>query len=66
MEFNLDENFGARTAPIFREAGHDVETVADAPERLTRRHHLRRLHPRQRCLVTLDLASPTSCASLRI
>jgi hypothetical protein len=29
MEFNLDENFGARTVPIFREAGHDVETVGD-------------------------------------
>jgi len=29
MKFKLDENFGARTVPIFHELGHDVETFRD-------------------------------------
>jgi hypothetical protein len=28
MRFKLDENFGSRSARLFPEAGHDVETVA--------------------------------------
>ncbi|MEK7752134.1 MAG: DUF5615 family PIN-like protein [Acidobacteriota bacterium] len=29
MRFKLDENFGRRTLGLFRELGHDVETVHD-------------------------------------
>ena len=29
MRFKLDENFGRRTLGVFRELGHDVETVRD-------------------------------------
>lgn len=27
MKFKLDENFGSRSAHLFVEAGHDIETV---------------------------------------
>lgn len=29
MKFKLDENFGTRTQPIFKKAGHTVKTVRD-------------------------------------
>jgi predicted nuclease of predicted toxin-antitoxin system len=56
MKFKLDENFGARTVPIFREVGHDVETVRDehlsgSPDPTIFDACVRE----QRCLVTLDL-----------
>ncbi|MGE5527563.1 MAG: DUF5615 family PIN-like protein [Patescibacteria group bacterium] len=56
MRFKLDENFGTRTQKLFRDAGHQVETVLSeglqgcSDERLLdvcRAEHL--------CLVTLDI-----------
>lgn len=29
MRFKLDENFGSRTQCLFREAGHDIQTVRE-------------------------------------
>ncbi len=56
MKFKLDENFGRRTANIFREAGHDVHTIheenmAGASDEQVYDHCIKE----QRCLVTLDL-----------
>ena len=56
MKFKLDENLGMRLQEIFKEYGHDVETVvseglqgcADSKLFLT-------CGEEQRCLVTLDL-----------
>ena len=56
MKFKLDENFGTRTQHIFRDAGHDVQTVRD--ESLQGASDLRIYQvccAEQRCLVTLDL-----------
>ena len=56
MKFKLDENFGTRTVPIFRDFGHDVETVRDeslggASDRVVFQPCI----GEARCLVTLDL-----------
>lgn len=62
MKFKLDENFGTRAQRIFRNRGHDVQTVRD--EALQGSSD-RRLYDiccaENRCLVTLDLdfADPT-------
>ncbi|MEK7274458.1 MAG: DUF5615 family PIN-like protein [Candidatus Desantisbacteria bacterium] len=56
MKFKLDENFGTRTQQLFREAGHNVQTVHD--QRLhgcSDRHLYEVCCDEQRCLVTLDL-----------
>ena len=37
MKFKLDENFGTRTQQLFREAGHNVQTVHDHKERRVRK-----------------------------
>ena len=56
MNFKLDENFGTRTQRIFRELGHNADSVIDeglggasdiALYQVCREHGL--------CLVTLDL-----------
>jgi len=56
MKFKLDENFGTRTRQIFKEYGHDVETVRE--QGLTGCSDSRLFDvccAEQRCLVTLDL-----------
>ena len=56
MRFKLDENFGSRSARLFPEAGHDVETVAGeglsgATDELIFETCIRE----NRCLLSLDL-----------
>lgn len=56
MRLKLDENLGHMAADLFRQAGHDVETVpgeglASSPDG----HILNACQQEQRCLVTLDL-----------
>lgn len=56
MKFKLDENFGGRTQNIFREAGHDIETVRE--EGLSGSSDaglFERCREEKRILVTLDL-----------
>ena len=56
MNFKLDENLGRRTPQLFRDAGHDVQTVQE--EALSRASDLeiyRVCRIERRCLVTLDL-----------
>jgi predicted nuclease of predicted toxin-antitoxin system len=56
MRFKLDENFGSRTAGVFRQLGHDVETVRDQGLQGCSDDNLFALCSRERrCLVTLDL-----------
>ncbi len=56
MRFKLDENLGFRTGSLIREAGHEVETVAE--EKLSGaddRDLFARCSAEARCLITLDL-----------
>ena len=56
MKFKLDENFGTRTHQLFKNAGHDVQTVRE--ESLGGASDQRIYEvccAEQRCLVTLDL-----------
>jgi len=56
MRFKLDENFGTRTQRIFKDAGHDVQTVREESLQGTSDRHLYdTCCAEQRCLVTLDL-----------
>jgi len=56
MNFKLDENFGARTQHLFRDAGHTVQTVLDESLGGTTDENLYRVCcSEQLCLVTLDL-----------
>jgi predicted nuclease of predicted toxin-antitoxin system len=56
MKFKLDENFGTRTQHLFRNAGHDVQTIRDEGLQGRSDHHLYEVcFAEQRCLVTLDL-----------
>lgn len=56
MRLKLDENLGHNAADLFRDAGHDIETVpgeglASSPDDVI----LDACRREQRCLVTLDL-----------
>ena len=56
MRFKLDENFGTRTQRIFKDAGHDVQTVREESLQGASDQHLYEVCcAEQRCLVTLDL-----------
>ncbi len=56
MNFKLDENFGTRTQQLFREAGHQVQTVRDEGLSGSSDQHLYEVCcGERRCLVTLDL-----------
>ncbi len=56
MNFKLDENFGTRTQRLFREAGHQVQTVRDEGLSGAADQHLYETCCAERlCLVTLDL-----------
>jgi predicted nuclease of predicted toxin-antitoxin system len=56
VKVKLDENLGHTAADLFRQAGHDLETVRS--EGLSGRPDedvIAACQPEQRCLVTLDL-----------
>jgi predicted nuclease of predicted toxin-antitoxin system len=56
MRFKLDENFGSRTAGLFRLRGHDVATVREQELAGCSDEGLFEVCAREdRCLVTLDL-----------
>jgi predicted nuclease of predicted toxin-antitoxin system len=56
VKFKLDENFGQRCVALFREAGHDVATVASQRLCGTEDANLFDVcHRENRCLVTLDM-----------
>jgi predicted nuclease of predicted toxin-antitoxin system len=56
MRFKLDENFGTQTQHIFKDAGHDVQTVREESLQGASDRHLYEVNcAEQRCLVTLDL-----------
>ncbi len=56
MNFKLDENLGTRTQQLFREAGHQVQTVRDEGLSGGSDQHLYEICCAERfCLVTLDL-----------
>ena len=62
MKFKLDENLGSRTAHLFSEAGHGVETVfkeglSGASDELI----FETCFLENRCLVSLDLDFAASC-----
>lgn len=56
MKFKLDENFGTRTQQLFRNQGHDVQTVGDQElQGCSDRYLYEACCTEHRCLVTLDL-----------
>ena len=56
MRFKLDENFGARTQRVFREAGHDVRTAREEELQGSTDEVISSVcAAEERCLVTLDL-----------
>jgi predicted nuclease of predicted toxin-antitoxin system len=56
MQFKLDENFGTRTQHLFREAGHEIQTVrGQGLEGSSDRELYQVCCSEGRCLVTLDL-----------
>jgi predicted nuclease of predicted toxin-antitoxin system len=56
MNFKLDENFGRRTQQLFRDAGHDVQTMFEESLGGVSDQQLYQICcAEQRCLVTLDL-----------
>jgi len=56
MKFKLDENFASRTQHLFREAGHDVQTVREQKLQGCPDQRLYEICcAENRCLVTLDL-----------
>jgi len=56
MKLKLDENFGTRTQQLFRNAGHEVQTVQEEGLQGTSDQNLYHVCClEQRCLLTLDL-----------
>ena len=56
MKLKLDENLGTRGAALFRQAGHDISTVAQQGLcSATDKRLLEVCLTEKRCLVTLDL-----------
>jgi len=56
MKFKLDENLGARTQRLFRDAEHDVATVwEESLQGSTDQALFDVCYQEKRCLVTLDL-----------
>ena len=56
MKFKLDENFGSPTISLFRQSGHDAQTVRDEGLAGCSDDQLFQVCVREsRCLVTLDL-----------
>ena len=56
MQFKLDENIGTRTQQLFRDAGHEVQTVSGQGLRGSSDRLLYEVCcSENRCLVTLDL-----------
>ena len=56
MNFKLDENFGIRTIDLFRNAGHDAQTVVEEKLSGASDRQIYQVCIRERrCLVTLDL-----------
>lgn len=56
MQFKLDENFGTRTQRLFRDAGHEVQTVRSQGLRGSSDQNLYEVCCSEgHCLVTLDL-----------
>jgi predicted nuclease of predicted toxin-antitoxin system len=56
MNFKLDENFGARAQEIFRELGHDADTVVSEGLGGATDNEIYRVRCEEGlCLVTLDL-----------
>jgi len=56
MRFKLDENLGRRCQGLFRDAGHDVQTVfQESLSGATDRQLYDACRRERRCLVTLDL-----------
>ena len=56
MRFKLDENFGTRTQILFRNWGHEVQTVRTQGLQGTSDSHLYQIcRAEGHCLVTLDL-----------
>jgi predicted nuclease of predicted toxin-antitoxin system len=56
MKFKLDENFGTRTSSIFKQAGHDVQTILDESLNGASDQAVYTACQKEgRCLVTFDL-----------
>ncbi len=56
MKFKLDENFGTLTQQLFRQAGHNVQTVREEELQGSSDQQLYKVCCEgQRCLVTLDI-----------
>ena len=56
MKLKLDENFGTRTQRVFRDTGHDVQTVVEESLQGSSDETLYEIcRAEQRCLITLDL-----------
>ncbi len=56
MKLKLDENLGSRGAELFRQAGHDISTVAQQGLcSATDKKLLEICRAEKRCLITLDL-----------
>ncbi|MFZ5435589.1 MAG: DUF5615 family PIN-like protein [Bacillota bacterium] len=56
MIFKLDENFGTRTQQLFKDAGHQVETVlGEGLQGCSDQHLFEACQKERLCLVTMDI-----------